>query len=69
MTSEREMTLEYFESVSLIGSPDEIREKIRAYAGAGVSHFEIKFIYPTMDRHLEMMRLFSDEVLRKRSSS
>src|SRR3989304_4763763 len=64
-TYEREMTLEYLESVSLIGSPDEIREKIRAYAGAGVSHFEIKFIYPTMDRHLEMMRLFSDEGLRK----
>src|SRR3989338_3242361 len=56
-TYEREMTLEYLESVSLIGSPDEIREKIRAYAGAGVSHFEIKFIYPTMDRHLEMMKL------------
>ena len=68
-TYEREMTLEYLESVSLIGSPDEIREKIRAYAGAGVSHFEIKFIYPTMDRHLEMMKLFSDEVLRKFSTS
>ncbi len=67
-TYEREMTLEYLESVSLIGSPDDVREKVRAYADAGVSHFEIKFIYPTMSRHLEMMRLFSDEVLRKLSS-
>lgn len=66
-TYEREMTLEYLESVSLIGSPEEIREKVRAYAGAGVSHFEIKFIYPTMDKHLEMMRLFSEEVLRSLS--
>ncbi|TAJ81497.1 hypothetical protein EPO44_17765 [bacterium] len=59
------MTLEYLESVSLIGSPEEIRKKIHAYSKAGVSHFEIKFIYPTMSRHLEMMRLFSEEVVRK----
>ena len=68
-TYEREMTLEFLESVSLIGSPDEILQKLDAYASAGVSHFEIKFIYPTMDRQLEMMQLFSDEVLRKFSSS
>lgn len=68
-TYEREMTLEFLESVSLIGSPDEILQKIDAYASAGVSHFEIKFIYPTMDRHLEMMQLFSEEVLGKFPSS
>jgi len=67
-TYERQMTLEYLESVSLIGSPGEIRDQIRAYTAAGVSHFEIKFIYPTMERHLEMMRLFSEQVLRKLSS-
>ena len=64
-TYEREMTLEYLESVSLIGSPDEIREKIDAYVRAGVSHFELKFIYPTMSHNLEMMRLFSEEVLKE----
>ncbi len=62
-TYEREMTLEYLESVSLIGSPEEIREKIHAYAHSGVSHFEIKFIYPTIERMLDMMALFSEEVL------
>ncbi len=62
-TYERQMTLEYLESVSLVGSPGEIRERVRAYADAGVSHFEIKLIYPTMDRHLEMMELFAKEVL------
>ena len=66
-TYEREMTLEFLETVSLIGSPGEIREKIGAYVRAGVSHFELKFIYPTMDRHLEMMRLFAKEVLQKLS--
>jgi probable F420-dependent oxidoreductase len=63
-TYEREMTLEYLEEVSLIGSPAEISEKIIAYARAGVSHFEIKFIYSTIERLLEMMELFSAEVRR-----
>ncbi len=64
-TYERDMTLEELEKVSLIGSPGEIRDKVQAYIGAGVSHFEIKFIYPTIDRMLEMMSLFSEEVLQK----
>jgi probable F420-dependent oxidoreductase len=68
-TYEREMTLEFLESVSLIGSPNEVRNQIRAYTSTGVSHFEIKFIYPTMERHLEMMELFSEEVLREPPSS
>ena len=59
------MSLEFLEQVSLIGSPQEIRDQIAAYSSAGVSHFELKFIYPTIDRFLEMMRLFSDEVLTK----
>lgn len=62
-TYERDMTLEFLETVSLIGSPQEIRNKIRDYMSAGVSHFEIKFIYPTIERMLEMMELFSEEVL------
>ncbi len=62
-TYERDMTLEFLETVSLIGSPEEIRKKIRDYAAAEVSHFEIKFIYSTIERLLEMMALFSEEVL------
>lgn len=61
-TYERDMTLEDLERVSLIGSPAEIREKIAAYIEAGVSHFEIKFVYPTMDRLSETMKLFAEEV-------
>lgn len=68
-TYEREMTLEELENVSLIGSPKEISEKIQAYIRAGVSHFEIKFIYPTIDRLLEMMGLFSEQVLQNVSST
>jgi hypothetical protein len=35
----------------------------QAYADAGVSHFEIKFIYPTLERHSEMLQLFAREIL------
>ena len=62
-TFERQMTVDQLAEVSLIGSPEEIRRRVRAYADAGVSHFEIKFIYPTLERHSQMLRLFAREVL------
>ncbi|MBI4525339.1 MAG: TIGR03619 family F420-dependent LLM class oxidoreductase [Deltaproteobacteria bacterium] len=62
-TYEREMTLEFLDNVSLIGSPSEINRKIEAYRKSGVSHFETKFIYPSIERLTEMMELFSREVL------
>jgi alkanesulfonate monooxygenase SsuD/methylene tetrahydromethanopterin reductase-like flavin-dependent oxidoreductase (luciferase family) len=67
-TYEREMTLEELETVSLIGAPEEIRQKIQAYVNAGVSEFEIKFIYPTLDRMQELMSLFSEAVLKSFSA-
>ena len=62
-TFERLMTVDQLAEVSLIGSPEEIRRTVRAYADAGVSHFEIKFIYPTLERHSQMLRLFAREIL------
>ena len=62
-TFERELTLEELEAVSLIGSPEEINERVQSYIRSGVSHFEMKFIYTTIDRLLEMMQLFSREIL------
>jgi probable F420-dependent oxidoreductase len=62
-TFERFMTVDQLAEVSLIGSPEEIRRTVRAYADAGVSHFEIKFIYPTLERHSKMLRLFAREIL------
>lgn len=68
-TYERLMTLEELASVSLIGCPEEIRERIQAYIESGVSHFELKFIYPTIERLLEMMQFFSEEILPNFSSN
>ena len=62
-TFERLMTVDQLAEVSLIGSPEEIRRTVRAYSDAGVSHFEIKFIYPTLERHSEMLQLFAREIL------
>jgi probable F420-dependent oxidoreductase len=62
-TFERLMTVDQLAQVSLIGSPEEIRRTVKAYADAGVSHFEIKFIYPTLQRHSEMLQLFAKEIL------
>ena len=62
-TFERLMSVEQLASVSLIGSPEEIRRTVRRYVEAGVSHFEIKFIYPTQERHSEMLELFAREIL------
>ena len=62
-TFERLMTVDQLAQVSLIGSPEEIRRTVKAYADAGVSHFEIKFIYPTLQRHSRMLQLFAREVL------
>jgi probable F420-dependent oxidoreductase len=62
-TFERMMSVEQLAAVSLIGSPEEIRRQVKAYSEAGVSHFEIKFIYPSLKRHSEMLQLFAQEVL------
>ena len=64
-TFERFMTVDQLADVSLIGSAEEIRRTIAAYVDAGVSHFEIKFIYPTLERHSEMLQLFAKEILPK----
>jgi len=62
-TFERFMSVEQLAEVSLIGSWEEIRRRVQAYSDAGVSHFEIKFIYPTLARHSEMLQLFASEIL------
>jgi alkanesulfonate monooxygenase SsuD/methylene tetrahydromethanopterin reductase-like flavin-dependent oxidoreductase (luciferase family) len=62
-TFERMMSVEQLAAVSLIGSPKEIRNRVKDYSDAGVSHFEIKFIYPSLERHSNMLQLFAREIL------
>jgi probable F420-dependent oxidoreductase len=50
-------------ATSLIGSPGEIRSRVEQYAEAGVRHFELKFVYHTIDHLLEQMEIWRDRVL------
>lgn len=47
----------------LIGSPEEISEKLDRYIKAGVNHYEMKFIYGSIDHLLEQLELFSREIM------
>lgn len=48
---------------SLVGEPREIAEKLKAYEDAGVDLTELKFIYSDIPSLLEMMELFSEQIL------
>jgi probable F420-dependent oxidoreductase len=56
-------TVEQAAASALVGSPASIARRVRAFHEAGVDHFELKFIYQTVDHLLEQMDLFSREVL------
>jgi alkanesulfonate monooxygenase SsuD/methylene tetrahydromethanopterin reductase-like flavin-dependent oxidoreductase (luciferase family) len=53
---------------TLVGSPEEIIRKAEAYVKGGVNHFELKFIYHSVDHLLEQMDQFSREVMPKFST-
>ncbi|MFW9888812.1 MAG: LLM class flavin-dependent oxidoreductase [Candidatus Thorarchaeota archaeon] len=53
---------EKHEEAFLLGTPDEVFDKVKRYEKAGVNYFEVKFISHNVDQMLEMIELFSDEV-------
>ena len=48
---------------SYVGDPDEVGERFDLYVQGGVTHFELKFIYHTVDGLLEQMQLFAERVI------
>jgi probable F420-dependent oxidoreductase len=56
-------TPESIAKAGLIGSPDELTQKISEYVVAGVNHYEMKFIYHTLDHLGEELELFAKEVI------
>ncbi|MEH7251179.1 LLM class flavin-dependent oxidoreductase [Neobacillus niacini] len=55
-----------YENRNLIGTPDEIGEKIQEYIKAGVTTFSgLLFANNTVDEMLESMQFFSEEVMSK----
>ncbi|MBI2184963.1 MAG: LLM class flavin-dependent oxidoreductase [Thaumarchaeota archaeon] len=55
--------VEEFRERSLVGSPDEIIERVEEYKEAGVTHVEMLFMCSTMEELLGQMKLFSREVV------
>jgi len=55
-------SLDRIQAASLIGSPARMRERVGEFIEAGVTHFELKFIYQTVDNLLQQMELFAESV-------
>lgn len=51
------------EESGLIGSAAEISDKLRRYVAAGVQHYEMKFIYQSVEHLLEQLEMFSADVM------
>lgn len=56
-------TAEAVAKAGLIGSPDVLNEKIGLYVDSGVNHYEMKFIYHTVDHLAEQLELFAEEIM------
>lgn len=56
-------TEETIAQAGLIGSPEELTEKIKRYVAAGVNHYEMKFVYHTVDHLAEQLELFAKVIL------
>jgi len=52
-------------NIHVIGNVDEVEEQIKKFVEAGVTHFEFKFIYRSLEEFFNMMELFSDRVMTK----
>jgi len=56
-------TPEAIQASGLVGSTEAISEKLRRYVDAGVMHYEMKFVYHTVDHLIEQLEMFQREVV------
>jgi hypothetical protein len=47
----------------IFGSVEDVKRRVGEFVDAGVSHFELKLIYPTMDELSRQMELWAEEIL------
>jgi probable F420-dependent oxidoreductase len=57
------VSLEEAEKRSLVGTPEEIIEKVEEYSKAGVNITELKFVYSDVTALLNMMQLYADKII------
>jgi probable F420-dependent oxidoreductase len=46
----------------IFGSVDDVKRRVGEFVDAGVTHFELKLIYPTMDELTRQMELWAEEI-------
>ncbi|MBI4257567.1 MAG: TIGR03619 family F420-dependent LLM class oxidoreductase [Thaumarchaeota archaeon] len=51
------------EARHIFGSVSQVHNRIEEFIDAGVTHFELKFIYPSLMLLQKMMTLFSEEII------
>lgn len=47
----------------IFGSVEDVRKRVGEFVDAGVTHFELKFIYPTIDELTRQMELWAETIL------
>lgn len=62
-TYERELTVEGYMARSLIGGPSQMMRQVESFVEAGVTHFELRPVYSTIKQLIDMMALWSKEIL------
>jgi len=55
--------LEDLKKAIIVGSADEVHNRVEAYVNTGCEHFEFKFIYHTIEGLNKQLELFSDKVM------
>jgi alkanesulfonate monooxygenase SsuD/methylene tetrahydromethanopterin reductase-like flavin-dependent oxidoreductase (luciferase family) len=64
MTYERDINdLQFALDRHIFGSVDDVRRRVEEFAENGVQHFELKFMYPTIDDLLFQMDLWANTIL------
>jgi len=58
----REVLMEGVVKSALVGSPDDVIEKIQSYISTGVSFFDIRLVHKSVEEALLMMERFSADV-------
>jgi probable F420-dependent oxidoreductase len=47
----------------IFGSVEDVRRRVDEFVEAGVEHFELKFLYATMDELIDQMVLWAEEII------
>jgi probable F420-dependent oxidoreductase len=47
----------------IFGSVDDVRKRVQEFVDAGVTHFELKLLYSTMDELVDQMTLWAEHII------